>query len=215
METKVNIQILILGAGLFADDVADMVAMIPGTEIAGYIEGIDREKCTTLKNGKKIFWIDETGSMRDSCLCICAIGSPKRKEIIQKLNDKGFSFTRIIHPSAQLFPSASVGEGSIIGAGSVLAAGASVGKQVIINRGCLIGHHTRIDDFVTISPGVNIAGKVTVGEGTFIGMGAIVHDGIQIGKRSVIGSGSLVTRDVPDGVQVMGIPARITKNIED
>jgi hypothetical protein len=55
LENKVNLQIIILGAGLFADDVADMVAMIPGYEIAGYIEVMDRDKCSLLKNGKRIF----------------------------------------------------------------------------------------------------------------------------------------------------------------
>lgn len=208
-------KIIVIGTGFFSDEVTDLLSMDGRYEVLAYIEGIDREKCLEQKFGKPIIWIDDIDSLDRSHQCICAIGSPKRKGIISRFCENGFSFITLIHSSAQVFPSAVVGEGSIVGAGSVIAARATVGKQVIINRGCLIGHHSRIDDYVTTSPGVNIAGKVTVGEGTSIGMGAIVHDGIHIGKKSVIGSGSLITRDVPDSVQVMGTPARITKELNN
>lgn len=57
---------------------------------------------------------------------------------------------------------------------------------------------------------------VTIGEGAYVGMGAIVLERITIGGYSVIGAGAVVTRDVPQHVQVMGIPARITKeNVEE
>lgn len=71
--------------------------------------------------------------------------------------------------------------------------------------------YTTIGDYVTISPGANIAGCVTIGEGTYIGMGAIILSYIKIGSHSVVGAGAVVTKDVPDNVQVLGIPARITK----
>ena len=208
-----NSKIIIIGSGLFADEIADMIAMAGNMEIEAFVESIDSEKCKVLKAGKPVIWIDDIRSLKRSCQCICSIGSPKRTGIIKIIYDAGFSFISLIHPSAQIFPSASINEGSIIGAGSILAAGAKIGKQVIVNRGCLIGHHTIVEDFVTISPGANIAGKITIGENAFIGMGAIVLDGIKIGKGSVIGSGAVVTHDVPDHVQVMGIPARITKEL--
>jgi acetyltransferase-like isoleucine patch superfamily enzyme len=68
---------------------------------------------------------------------------------------------------------------------------------------------------VTISPGANVAGAVTIGEGAYIGMGAIVLDRVTIGAHAVVGAGAVVTKDVPDRVQVMGMPARvIRKNID-
>lgn len=82
---------------------------------------------------------------------------------------------------------------------------------MIVNLGSLIGHHTAIGDCVTISPGANIAGRITIGDGTYVGMGAIILDSLKIGSGSVIGAGSLITKDVPDHVQVMGVPARITQ----
>jgi acetyltransferase-like isoleucine patch superfamily enzyme len=68
---------------------------------------------------------------------------------------------------------------------------------------------------VTISPGVNIAGKAKIGDLCYIGMGAVVLDGISIGNNSVVGAGSVVTKDVPDSVQVLGMPARIAKEFKE
>jgi maltose O-acetyltransferase len=49
---------------------------------------------------------------------------------------------------------------------------------------------------------------VTVGARTLIGLGAVVLPGIVIGSDCIIGAGSVVVRDVPDGATVYGNPAR-------
>ncbi len=114
-------------------------------------------------------------------------------------------------PTAHVSSTSTVGPGTIVSAGVVVASHTTIGRHVIVNRGCLIGHHTTIGNGVTISPGANIAGRVTIGDGTYVGLGAIVLDSLTIGCGSVIAAGSLVTRNVPDHVQVMGAPARITR----
>jgi acetyltransferase-like isoleucine patch superfamily enzyme len=63
--------------------------------------------------------------------------------------------------------------------------------------------------FQCYHPGVNLASGVKIGSGTYVGMGANIIQNISIGEGSYIGAGSLVTRDVPDHVKVVGMPARI------
>ena len=52
-------------------------------------------------------------------------------------------------------------------------------------------------------------GKIHVGERTFIGCNSTILPGVTIGKRCIIGAGSVVTKDVPDETVVAGVPARV------
>ena len=54
---------------------------------------------------------------------------------------------------------------------------------------------------------------VVLKQGCWIGANAIILPGVTIGKNSVVGAGSIVTKSVPDGVVVVGNPARIIKEI--
>ena len=49
--------------------------------------------------------------------------------------------------------------------------------------------------------------------GTWIGAGAIIVPGVKIGKNVVIGAGSVVTKDIPDGVVAVGNPCRVLREV--
>lgn len=50
---------------------------------------------------------------------------------------------------------------------------------------------------------------ITVGRGTWIASGAIVLGGVTVGAHAIVAAGAVVTRDVPDGAVVGGVPARV------
>ena len=58
-------------------------------------------------------------------------------------------------------------------------------------------------------------GKVIIKEGAYIGSRCIIMPGVTIGKRSLVGAGSIVTKDVPDEMIVLGVPAKEYMNIND
>ncbi len=86
--------------------------------------------------------------------------------------------------------------------------GVKIGDNVLVNTGAIIEHDCAISDHVHIAPGAILCGNVTVGEGAHIGAGAVVRQGIRIGAWAIVGCGAVVIKDVPDGVTVVGNPAR-------
>lgn len=208
-------KLVILGAGLFAEDAADTVRHAGGFDLLGFVEGLDRERCGRLLLGLPVFWHEDPDWLGKDVLAIAAIGSPKRRGLVEQVASLGIKFATVVHPSAYLAEGVVRGRGTMVGPGTMIAAGTVFDGQALVNRGVMIGHHVYIEKYVTISPGTSIAGRVRIGEGSFIGMGAIILDGITIGKNSVVGAGALVTKDVPDNVQVMGLPARIVKSLDN
>jgi len=207
--------LVILGTSMFAPEALDLIEDTGRYEVAAFIENYNKAKAGQTLLDRPVIWLDDAAELARTHKAVCALGTTHRRVFIEQAAAMGFEFATIIHPTARLSRRSTVGEGTILSAGVIVAAQTTVGRHVIINRGGLIGHNTEIRDCVTISPGANVAGVVTVGEGAYIGMGAIVLDRRKIGAHAVVGAGAVVTRDVPDRVQVLGVPAKITKeNIE-
>ena len=202
-------RLVILGAGAFAEDIADVVAEDDQFEIVAFVEGVDRGRCGAVLAGRPVIWIDELRKISRSCKGIGAIGTPKRRSFIYEAAEMGLEFARVVHGTAQVSATSVLGVGAIVSRGVIIAARCRIGDHVIVNRGCLIGHHCDVEEFATIGPGANIAGGVTIGAGAYIGMAAVIREKIRIGQGAVVGAGAVVTRDVPDHVTVIGMPARV------
>lgn len=123
------------------------------------------------------------------------------------LNGKKNYFV-IIHPTAVVSKFSQIGKGVFIGAGAIVAPDANLEDGVIINHHAVVDHDCIIGSWTHIAPGVVLGGGVTVGKNCLIGAGAIVLPGIRIADDAVIGAGAVVTRDVAQGITVVGIPAR-------
>lgn len=114
----------------------------------------------------------------------------------------------IVHPSASVDSTASLGLGTTINRLVAIAHNAVLGRHCQVNRMASIGHETAIADFVTLGPGSILTGKITVHTGAFIGAGAVVLPGVTIGSNSVVGAGAIVVNDVAPLSTVAGNPSR-------
>lgn len=109
-----------------------------------------------------------------------------------------------------------------------------LGKHVFFNFNCVVLDVSRVSigDYSIFAPAVQIYtathpldaelrrtreyGKpVVIGSDVWVGGGAIILPGVTIGSRTVIGAGSVVTRDIPDDVVAAGNPCRVIREITE
>ena len=90
----------------------------------------------------------------------------------------------------------------------------TIGDHVFI--GPNVGIYTAIHplDPKTRRTGLEGAEPVRIGDDVWIGGGAQILPGVTIGSRSVIGAGSVVTRDIPDDVVAAGNPCRVIRSLK-
>ncbi len=94
---------------------------------------------------------------------------------------------------------------NIIGAGLAIVHYGTI----VISSGCTIGENCRIHACVNIGANGGESKAATIGNNVYIGPGAKIIGDIKIGDNAVIGANAVVTKDVPDGVTVGGIPAKV------
>lgn len=131
-----------------------------------------------------------------------------RMRIGAALLQKGFVLPSVIHPAATISPSARIGRGVVVMAGAVINAEASIGDFAIINTLASIDHDCVLGAGVHVAPRTALAGCVELGEGVFLGVGAVVKPNIKIGDHVVVGAGGVVVRDLPPGIEAIGVPAK-------
>lgn len=112
---------------------------------------------------------------------------------------------------------------------------AEEGGQLVIEDGVYIGHGTHLHavsdvtigarsmlaDGVLINSGAHAAhdfgrtearGPIAIGSDCFVGQRAVVLGGVSIGAGATVGAGAVVTKDVPAGATVAGVPAKVLKS---
>jgi sugar O-acyltransferase (sialic acid O-acetyltransferase NeuD family) len=159
-------------------------------------------------------WL-KMANCKDTC-CQVAVGGNRGAERIALLDFMhGYKLKPItlIHPRSFVCKSVEMGEGCQLLANSCVAAGARLGICVIVNHGAIVDHECVLGNGVHIAPGAVLSGEIMVGRHAFIGAGAVVLPRVNIGKDAIIGAGAVVVSDVPDGVTVVGNPARILREV--
>src|SRR5688572_1092088 len=85
----------------------------------------------------------------------------------------------------------------------------TIGSRTIFGPNVQIYTATHPLNYLERASGLELGKPISIGDDVWVGGGAIICPGVKIGHRSIIGAGSIVTRDVPDDVIAAGNPCRI------
>ena len=136
----------------------------------------------------------------------------RRIEVFEYCQKNNIKLLNIKASNVVILENVKIGEGSILCPFVTLTSDITIGKSFQANIYSYVAHDCVIGDYVTFAPAVKCNGNVHIGDNVYIGAGAIIHPGktgkpLKIGKNAVIAAGSVVTKNVPEGMTVFGNPA--------
>src|SRR5699024_7104289 len=140
---------------------------------------------------------------------IIAVSNNKTRKNIVESND--LNYVNIIHPKTSISRFSTIGKGNIILSHTSIDPNVKIHNHCILNKNNSIGHDSVLRDFSQVSPGNSFGGFTELLDGAFMGIGASTIPNVIIGAFSVIGAGSVVTKDIPSNVTALGVPAKIIK----
>lgn len=138
--------------------------------------------------------------------------SPDKPSLREKLfwlyQEAGYTFEGLISPTSQISGTARIDPLAVIQHGVNVSANATIGKFVKLNSLCNIMHDAIVDDFTTVAPNAVVLGYVQIGRSCYIGANSTILPEKKLGNQIMVGAGAVVTRDVSDGLTMVGVPAR-------
>ncbi|HEY3366925.1 MAG TPA: acetyltransferase [Symbiobacteriaceae bacterium] len=206
--------LLVLGSGGHAREViATAEAMNRECcmwEILGFLDDNSERHGLTVA-GYPVLGGSETFAGRGIHVMIGVGNTQVRRTIALRLEQLGYRFATLIHPTAVLGPRIKIGPGTVIFPNATLTVDIELGDHVAVNTAASVSHDCQIGNFVNLSPGSSLCGSVTIGEGTDIGAGAVVVQGQRVGSWSVLGAGAVVISHIEDRVVAVGVPAIVKR----
>jgi len=141
--------------------------------------------------------------VRNDCAYLMGIANLKyRKLFVKQFIEEGAEFITLVHPTAYISPSASIGKGVVIGPMANIGPNVVLGDFTLINSRCSLGHDTHLGKFNFISPNVCFSGFTSIGDENLFGINSATIPGIKVGDRNKIMAGMVLDKNVGDDTTV-------------
>ena len=208
-------RLYIYGNGETGFEVLDIAMRINARESRwADFQFIDDQKDSS-DSGVSVIALDDIPA-NELCEVVVAVGEPEvRKALYNRVKSKKLKFATLVDPSSIISRSCKIGEGCIVYPNTVVSCSSDVSENVMVQFNTTIGHDIVVGPHSVVSSGVTLGGAVAIGALTFVGMGSSIRERVTVGTQSIVGFGSVVYKDIPDGMIVLGNPARVARRNED
>jgi sugar O-acyltransferase (sialic acid O-acetyltransferase NeuD family) len=196
-------RVIILGGGRGAVQVLDVLFRTPKQRAVGILDDNSELYGKNIMGVKVLGNISAIEKLKEDNLFDTAIISfsndiESRAKLFETLIKKGIKFTNVIDPTVVIHSNVSIGKGNVIMAHCRFGSCSIVGDNNFFSAYVNIEHHNVVGSHCTFGPGVMTSSRVTIGNKVKFGTGIFIEPGIKIGDNSVIASGTILIRDIPE-----------------
>jgi sugar O-acyltransferase (sialic acid O-acetyltransferase NeuD family) len=183
-------------------------------EILGYIDD------NNLLNGTTVGQYSVLGNInflfnsisKDVAVFVPIGNNTVRVNLLSKIASKGYEIPSFIHKTVIMDTTVELGKAIYILPSSNIMPFSKIQDYTMISMGVNIAHHVNIEKGCFFSQGVNIGASIYIKEYAYFGIGSTVMTGVSsVGKSALIGAGTLIIKNVPDEVVMIGNPGKILR----
>jgi len=213
-------KVIILGASGASLDILSIIEDInefneEKIEFIGFLE--DNLKKVDKKNRKFILGDFKKRFSNPDIKYVTAFGNEDnyfiRDKIIKKLNIPLKQFTNIIHPNSLINKSSKIGKGVVVHAFSTISRNTKIGNHCVLLPKSTVSHDTSVGSYTIISTNVIISGYSKIGKLCYLGAGCSLRDRINVGDRTLVGMGAVITKNAQKNSVYVGNPGKLLRKV--
>ncbi|SEA44383.1 NeuD/PglB/VioB family sugar acetyltransferase [Alkalimonas amylolytica] len=158
--------------------------------------------------GETIMGVPVLAELALTAPCVLAVGDNQRRAVLFKQHQQWVLADALIHPSALLDATATLGKASQVLALAYIGPMARLGLNCLVNTRAVMEHESCLGDHSHLSVGAVLLGRAQVGAYCFIGAGAVIKDGVSLCDGVVVGANAFVNVDITEPGTYVGTPIR-------
>lgn len=201
MKTK----IVIFGTGAVAAELTSYLedstwGEMAGIEIKGYVASDDAGPVNwkNYRLNKPYLGLLDDYKIEEEDHFVLALGnSAVKRRLVKNIKERGGKFITLVHPTAVIARTASIGEGNIISPFVMIGPNVKLGNYNLITSQSAISHDSRIGDYNFFATSL-LCGYTQVGDDNYFGIKATLIPDIVIGSRNKIQAGMIVDKNIGD-----------------
>ena len=204
--------VLIYGAGMLGQQVAHLLEthFLDEYRLVGFVDDEKPQRTVVIDRQKTVGALSDVacGEKYDprSVKLVFGIGYSNmraRRAAFEQAIALGYECVGLVHPDANVDPSATLGVGVIVLAGAVVDQYVKVGDASYLHIGSRFGENCDIGVNNYFSAGSTLGGSVSVGRDNFFGINSTVTNDIAIGNNNFLNAGSLIYKRVGDDIRIV------------